>query len=92
MNALLNPLNEIQNFNKLLESVSKNQTPILATGIIKSQKSHMIYGILNSQKRPAIIVAENELKAKEIFEDLSFFIKNNVVLYPQKILFFTALI
>jgi len=91
MNSLLNPLPEMESFNKLLNAVSNNITPILATGVLNSQKSHLIYGIIDSLDAPALVVAENEIKAKEIFEDLSFFYKNNVILYPSKdIIFYSA--
>jgi len=90
-NALLKPLIEIENFIKLTESVSNGQTPVLVSGALGSQKSHLINGILNSLNVPALIVTENELKAKEIYEDLQFFKKDNVMLYPSKdIIFYSA--
>ena len=90
-NIFLTPLLETNNFKNLINSLSENQTPILATGVLNSQKSHLIYGILNEKTKPALIVTENELKAKEIYEDLTFFSKQEVMLYPSKdIIFYSA--
>ncbi len=91
INAFLKPLSETENFDKLLNSLKEKQSPLLATGLINSQKAHLIYGIQESFNTPCVIVAENELKAKEIYDDLSFFMKNDVMLYPSKdIIFYSA--
>ncbi len=89
--TFLLPLYETENFNKLLDSVKENQTPVLATGVINSQKAHLIYGVIENISAPSLIIAENELAAKEIYEDVMFFKKDNVMLYPSKdIIFYSA--
>ncbi len=86
--ALLNPLSEMENFKKIVESLSCGQTPSLVSGVIGSQKAHLINGILSELSAPSLIIAENELKAKEIYEDMLFFRKKNVMLYPSKDIIF----
>jgi len=87
----LTPLYETENFNGLLNSVKGGQTPVLATGVINSQKAHLIYGVTENISAPSLIIAESELRAKEIYEDILFFKKDNVMLYPSKdIIFYSA--
>ncbi len=89
--VLLNPFSEIENFKNVVNSINENQTPVLVTGVVGSQKSHLIYGITDELSRPSLVVAENELRAKEIFDDMTFFNKKNVMLYPSKdIIFYSA--
>lgn len=90
-NALLKPLEETEGFNLIMQSITAEKTPVLACGVINSQKSHLVLGITKNLSAPSLIIAENEQKAKEIFDDLSFFMKNNVMLYPSKdIIFYSA--
>lgn len=89
--TLLLPLYETENFNKLIDSLKENLSPVLATGVINSQKAHLIHGITENISAPSLIIAENELRAKEIYEDILFFKKDNVMLYPSKdIIFYSA--
>ena len=89
--TLLLPLYETENFNKLIVSLKENLSPVLATGVINSQKAHLIHGITENISAPSLIIAENELRAKEIYEDILFFKKDNVMLYPSKdIIFYSA--
>lgn len=90
MNTLFEPLLELQQYQNMLQDISKNQTPILASGMIDVQQTHMIAGICHHTNRPAIILTYSELKAREIYENISFFCKNTFF-YPAKdLLFYSA--
>lgn len=90
MNALIEPLKELEGYNRLLKNISTNITPVLATGVIDVQQSHIIHAASNHLNRPALIVTSSELKAKEICDDIRFFDKE-VMYYPSKdIIFYSA--
>ena len=82
MRALLEPFSELKEFQEICGYLEKNNTPIQITGCIDSQKCHVIAGL--GEKYPyKVIVAANEIKAKEIYEDYRLYDKN-VFLYPAK--------
>ncbi|MFA9378238.1 MAG: transcription-repair coupling factor [Lachnotalea sp.] len=89
MNALISPLSQMNEFNEIKTALNKESGLIQVSGCIDSQKSHFIYA-LSEGHRNKIIVAGNELKAKEIYEDYKSFDKNTM-LYPAKdLIFFNA--
>lgn len=89
--ALFKPLEELESFHALTDLIENNKTPVLCSGVLDSQKAHLIYGCIKKLDRPSLIIASSELKAKEIYEDLSFFLKDDVMLYPSKdIIFYSA--
>lgn len=82
MQSILEPLAELKEFQELQKSIEENITPVQVTGCVDSQKCHLIAGI--GQKYPyKVIVAANELKAKEIYEDLRLY-GEKVLMYPAK--------
>lgn len=84
-------LKENSNFNKLIYDLNNNITPVLTTGVIDTQKAHLISGIANENSCSSLIITSSELKAKEIYNDMKFFNKKNVYLYPSKdIIFYWA--
>ena len=89
MNTFFYPLKELNEYLELDRDLKLDSTPVLVTGCIDSQKCHLIAGI-GEETRFKVIVTYNELKAKEIYEDLRLYEKN-VYLYPAKdIIFYSA--
>jgi transcription-repair coupling factor (superfamily II helicase) len=86
MNALISPLSQMNEFNEIKTALQKESGLIQVSGCIESQKSHFIYALSQGYKNK-IIVAGNELKAKEIYEDYQSFDKE-AMLYPAKDLIF----
>ncbi len=90
LNSLLAPLLELDSYQKLLEQIRKGITPVLVSGVIDVQKTHLMYAIEAHLQRPIVILTYNELRAKAICEDLRFFTKNYLY-YPAKdLLFYSA--
>ncbi len=89
MNTFFYPLRELNEYLEIDHDLKLDKTPVQVTGCIDSQKSHLIAG-LGEESRFKVIVTYNELKAKEIYEDLRLYEKN-VFLYPAKdIIFYSA--
>lgn len=90
MNALIAPLLGLSEFKSLIEDIKTKNTPVLLTGVIDVQTVHLIAGVESCVHAPSLIVVENELKAKEISEDLHFFNKN-IMHYPTRdFIFYSA--
>ncbi len=89
MKAVLQPLTELAEFEKLKESSKKNCGVLTVSGCIESQKVHMMYG-LSGLFPFRLILAQDEKRAKELYEDYRFYDKK-VLFYPAKdLLFFQA--
>lgn len=89
MNALINPLHQMNEFEEITEKLKRYQSFVQISGCIDSQKPHLMMALSKEYKK-RIIVAANDLKAKEIYEDIMFF-DPDAVLYPAKdLIFFNA--
>lgn len=87
LSAISKPLLELDSFKAVLEDLKNDITPILVSGVIDVQWLHVIGAVIENIDVPAVIVAENDFKAKEIYDDLKFFVKN-VRFYPSRDLIF----
>ena len=91
MNIFYDFLKNNKNFIKLKNYISENRTPVLASGTADSQKAHIISGLVSSLETQSLVITSSELKAKEIYSDLKFFLKDRVMLYPSKdVIFYWA--
>lgn len=89
MNTLIKPLEELKEYNDVLDSLRKKNTPIQITGCIDSQKCHLISGIAKDYKY-RLIVTYDDKKAKEIYDDYKLY-DREVLLYPAKdVIFYSA--
>lgn len=86
MEALMQPLEDIAGFPELKQSLKSNHGLFEVSGCLESQKAHMIAGLSNDI-HCRLIIAENELKAKELYEDYRLY-DPDVLLYPAKDLIF----
>ena len=89
MKAFRAPLYELGEFEEIKSKLAKNRGILQVTGCIDSQKAHFM-DCLGDGFSHKIIVAANDLRAKEIYENYRFF-DRNVLLYPAKdFIFFQA--
>ncbi len=86
MEAFIQPLREMAEYEDLLASMDGEPGVVQVTGCIDSQKAHLIYG-LSQKHRQNLIIAADEQKARELWEDYRFY-DRDVLLYPGKDLLF----
>ena len=90
METLLAPLAEITAYRNAEEAIQKQQFPLQISGCIESQKCQWIYGLTGESPKWKVIIAANELRAREIAEDYRMF-DREVMYYPAKdVIFFSA--
>ena len=82
MKALFTPFTEWKEFEEIQKNIENGRTPVQITGCMDSQKCHLMAG-LGEGYRYKVILAENERKAKEIYEDYKLY-DRNVLFYPAK--------
>ena len=89
MKAFLTPLQGLAEFEQIKEKSKTNKGILQVSGCMESQKSHLMYG-LSGIAPYRLILAEDERRAREIYEDYRF-CDRKVYSYPAKdLLFFQA--
>ena len=83
MQTFLAPSGELEEYHSIKNACGKGcRRGADIAGCMDSQKTHLIYG-LSQGKKYRLILAANELKAREIYEDYRFF-DPGVLYYPAK--------
>ena len=89
MKAFLTPLQGLAEFEQIKEKSKTNKGILQVSGCMESQKSHLMYG-LSGIAPYRLILAEDERRPREIYEDYRFY-DRKVYSYPAKdLLFFQA--
>lgn len=89
MKAFLTPLQGLAEFEQIKEKSKTNKGILQVSGCMESQKSHLMYG-LSGIAPYRLILAEDERRAREIYEDYRFY-DRKAYSYPAKdLLFFQA--
>ncbi len=86
MNALCAPLKELNGYEEITGLLNNGKAQIRITGCLESQKVNLAAGIIPKGKN-AVIVCENDLKAREVYEDWQLYDKD-VLLYPARDMIF----
>lgn len=97
MQAVIQPLLNLNEYQEIRSRLPKNRGVLQLSGCIESQKAHVMYGLFEGMRQDGkrdntncLIIAENDLKAKELYEDYRFY-DREVLLYPAKdLIFFQA--
>ena len=84
------PLLSLEEFDRIAAKCRDPRGSILITGCIDTQKANLAYALSVVTGRRAVVITENDLKAKQFFEDLRFY-SPNAALYPAiDLLFYQA--
>lgn len=86
MESLIQPLQGLAEFEEIKKSLQRRRGIVQISGCMESQKAHFIHGVAGESKIK-LIIAENDLKAKILYEDYRFY-EPGVLLYPAKDLIF----
>ena len=89
MKAFITPMHELGEFEEIREKLVRGKGMLQVTGCIDAQKPHFIY--CAGENFPyRLIVTYSDLRAKELYENYSFF-DRNVLYFPAKdLIFFQA--
>ena len=88
MHGLIKPLMEMEEYKRLFEDVNRGLNPIAVNGLSESHKSHIAYSIYDMIKKPVVFITYNDLEARRVFDDLSFFTDNVYYLPSREVLFY----
>lgn len=83
MNTIIGELGKSNKFIDLLKQVENKTSPISISGLTDVGMVHIISSINEFGKKPILIITYNEIQAKKIYNDISYF-TDKVVLFPKK--------
>ena len=84
MNYLINVLHNINEYDDILKSITNYARPVNIVGPSDSQKVHISCGICEHTGRKGVFITYNEMQARRVYEDFSFFLGDDVLFYPSK--------
>ncbi len=84
MNIINSLLEKSKEFNNVIAAIQAGHFPINISGTADAQKAHLISAICNSLDKKAFVVTSNDMYAKRLFNDLSYFLMNTCVYIPPK--------
>jgi len=89
MENIIKPLFELEAYASTKVDIDRGKTPIYLTGVVDAAKPHMIHSL--SRNKQKLVITHNEMRAKDLVEDLRFFEKDKVILYPARdMIFYSA--
>ncbi len=83
MNTLIKMLSNSKKFNSYIENIKNKKSPVMLTGLTDVSKTYFTYGTSKYLKRKICIITYNEIQAKRLVKDISYF-DENVVLLPKR--------
>ncbi|MDI9500372.1 MAG: transcription-repair coupling factor [Clostridiaceae bacterium] len=80
----IEPLLEMEEYRRILADVRDYKRPVSITGPSESQKAHVSYALCRHSGMKGVFVAFNEMQARRLFEDFTFFMGDDVLFFPAK--------
>ena len=79
------PLLNSEAFQKVKSFMESGNYPVMINGLSDSGKSYFINGIYEESDKPIVVVTHNDIEARNIYEDLSFYLPNVYYLPSREI-------
>ena len=83
MNIILDDLSKLSKFQEYIEKVNEKNSPITISGLSDVGKIQFIMTTYENTKRPICIVTYNEIQAKNIIQNLSYF-TDEIDYFPKR--------
>jgi len=85
---LLAPMKNSTDYLQLLNNIKTAKSPIAIYGLNETQKAHIAYGVNKELKGQVCIVTFSEIEARQIYEDLKFYVGDRALFFPSKEILF----
>ena len=83
MNIIIEELTKLSKFQEYIKKIEEKNSPITISGLSDVGKMQFIAGTYESTKKPICIVTYNEIQAKNIIKNLSFF-ESDIHYFPKR--------
>ncbi len=88
MKAFLEVLRELEEFSQLMKDVKAGKTPVSVLGVSGSMGAHLISSACEEMGKTGLVVVAEEKEARQLREDLQFFLGERAYLFPRTDLLF----
>ena len=79
----MKPLKESNQFKSILRNIEEEIYPIGVYGLSESAKNYLVNGVYEQLDKSILILTHSDVEAKNIYEDLSFYV-NDVYYFPTR--------
>ncbi|WP_100065561.1 transcription-repair coupling factor [Miniphocaeibacter massiliensis] len=83
MNYVTDQLKNLNSYNDLLEAIDNKVKSIYMHGLVKESIGHFIYSLFEHKRKNIVVILEDELSVKNLYENISSFGKDIVEIYPS---------
>ncbi|MBU3093067.1 transcription-repair coupling factor [Clostridium sp. CM028] len=83
LSGLMKPLKESNQFKSILSNIEEKIYPIGVYGLSESAKNYLVNGVYEQLDKSILILTHSDVEAKNIYEDLSFYV-NDVYYFPTR--------
>lgn len=87
--GLIQPLIEDKKFINVVKNINECKFPMNVFGLSESARSYYIYSTYEEMNKPFVIVTDNDVEAKKIYEDLSLYIPNVYYFPTREVVFYS---
>ncbi len=88
MNGFSRILDNLAEFEEITGGLLKGESPVSAVGATDSVRAHLAFCVCEKRKKLPLFITSTEAQARMIFEDLSYFYGDEVLLFPDRDLVF----
>lgn len=86
MNSITKVLPNFKKFNAYIKDVRDRVSPIMLSGLTDVAKVHLAYSTQFYVEKPIVMITYNEMQAKKLLKDLSFF-EEEIAYFPKREIF-----
>lgn len=83
MNYVTDPIKNLQGYKNLKKAIDDKINSIYMHGLIKDSMGHFLYSLYNNEKRNILVVVEDDISARKLYENILSFDKDIVEIFPS---------
>lgn len=83
-NFLLDPLNNLESYDKLKKDIKDKKSPIATFGIIDENIGHIVYALQEHTDKQVLLLTYNESRSRRLYEDIRNLGKKEVYLLSKR--------
>lgn len=88
LKGLMQPLKESAEFQSIIDGVNKKRFPVGVYGLSESARSYLINGVFEELDKPLLVITHNDVEAKNLYEDISFYVPNTYYFPTKEVVFY----
>lgn len=88
LDGLLKPLKDSREYVNIIDGIKKDKFPIGIFGLSESARSYLIETMYEEMDKSFLVVTHNDVEAKNLYEDLSFYLTNVYYLPSKEVVFY----